>query len=158
MDEALGHMLGEQVVLFADGALSWRKFAKAKNMSPVAFANHAKKEFVKLHSLPAPRGSGAHKVLEKLGHPEKRKLRAKGGDNHAEAGLGAVKSVLRRRGGLKNNRHIGSAMLSAAYSRHFPGLKNLGKAVKVFLNSVADIENPSTYWVPGRQHAQDISV
>ena len=158
VDGALGHMLGQQVILCADGAHSFRNFAKKKNMSPVAFANHAKKEYVKLHSIPAPPGSGAHKLLKTLGHPEKRKLRVKGGDNLAEAGLGAVKSVLRRRGGLKNNRHIGSAMLAAAYSRHFPGLKNLGKAVKVFLDRVVDIESPKTYWVPARQHAQDVSV
>ena len=49
-------------------------------------------------------------------------------------------------------------MLAAAWSGHYPGLRNLGKAVSVFLDDVVDEKAPDTYWVPGKQHDQDKPV
>ena len=62
IDDHLSHLLGEHVLLCADGAGSWKKFGKQRGPTPVLDANHAKKEFVRLHNIPAPRGSPAHKT------------------------------------------------------------------------------------------------
>ena len=151
----LDHLLG-QTMLAGDGSWAWKQHAKKNGLGPVLDATHQKKEYVKLHKVPAPSGSVAKKVLEKLGHPMKRKLRVKGGGNRAEAAIGAVKGVLRRRNGLKNGRHAGSNMLAAAFSKHHPGLRPLGLAVKGFLSRVVDKKDPLTYWKPGAQHKFDI--
>ena len=64
----------------------------------------------------------------------------------------------RRRNMLKNARHAGSNMLSAAFLRDTPGIRALGRGVGRWLEAVVDEEDPSTYWVVGEQHPGDEPV
>ena len=155
---AFDNAIGPKAVLAADGGKAWQACAKKKKLGPVASASHQQKQYVQVVKVPAPANSGAKQLLQKLGHPGKRSLRVKGGDQRAESALSAVKHTLRRRNGLHNGRHAGSNMLSAAFLRHHPGLKPLGQAVRDFLQSVVDKEDPETYWVVGEQHEGDEAV
>ena len=137
--------LGSNVVLCGDGAKSWAKYAKSRGYGKVAAANHGKKVWVQVTKLPAPRGSSAAWLLQKMGHPRKRVLRVKGGDQRAEAAIQAVKRVLRRRNQLFNANNIGTNAMAAAFNRENPGLRPLGKAVRMFLAKVVDRRDPASY-------------
>ena len=93
-----------------------------------------------------------------MGHPEQRVLRVKGGDQRAEATIGAVKNVLRRRCQLKNVVHADTNALAAAFNREAPGLRALAEGVSIFLNIVVDKKNPTTYWVGPDQRRSRTSV
>ena len=147
--------LGPDVVPAADGGKAWKAATKRKGLGPVAAANHAGKECVRVQKVPAPPGSGARKLLAELGHPNKRSLRLKGGDQRAEAARGAVQKQVRRRNALNNKRHASSQMLAGAFLRHRPGLKPLAEAVASWLAAKVDKEDPLTCWTPGVPHEVD---
>ena len=81
-----------------------------------------------------------------MGHPEKKVLRVKGGDQRAEGTANAVKSVLRRRNQQKDATYAERNAMAAAFNKETPGLVALSKGVATFLASVVDKQNPSTYW------------
>ena len=154
----LDSWLGPKVVLCGDGAQSWNKYSKSRGLGPTASASHQQKEYVSIKKIPAPPGSSAAWLLSEMGHPEKKVLRVKGGDQRAEATIGAVKNVLRRRCQLRSVVHADTNALAAAFNRESPGLRALAEGVAVFLNIVVDKQNPTTYWVGPDQKCPRASV
>ena len=108
----------------------------------VASANHNRKEYVRVQTLPAPPRSSAARLVRSWGHPEKRTVKVKGGDQHTEGTFSAVKRALRKRNALNNTRRAGAHAAAAAFNRETPGLRALGAGVAVFLNSVMDKQDP----------------
>ena len=145
----LDHLLGHNM-LAGDGSWAWKQIAKQQGLGQVLYAVHKNKKYVRLHHVEAGPGTVARNVLDALGHPRTKQLRVKGGDNRTEAAIGAVKSALRRRNHCKKGRHACANLLAASFSRHHPGLRSLGLAVRGFMSTQVD------HLKPGEQHNFDI--